>query len=692
MDYSLDDFKARFIEEAADNINDLEKALLELEKTPSDKNLVEKIFRSMHSLKGGGGMFGFDQLSEFTHDLESIYDLIRSGSLQVSSSLLSITLESVDLLRDLINPQASNEEGVRVRFEEMKRKAQTLVRNETEGVLSSIRLNQLPQDEKDGTEAERTTYYVRFSPDPEVLMNGTNLLYLIDELYSLGSVMARPHYQATPLLEELEPAKCYVWWELIVATSKQVQEICDVFIFVEDTSEIDIETLADLDLLANHTFVDKVTEMFHPETAIDLSALRLFIKNKFTKQDNINEEAQILKENSSNVYKSNSVTSLRVSSEKVDGLMNLVSELVISQERLNLVSRQYEIPDLKLVANTLEKLTAQLRDNTFSISMIPIESLTMRFQRLVRDLGNELEKEIIFSTEGEDTELDKSMIERLTDPLLHIIRNSIDHGIETALEREKAGKSRVGTIKLKAFYSGASVILEVTDDGAGMDPEIIRAKAIEKGIIKKDDLLSEQEIFNLVFLAGFSTRKNVSKVSGRGVGMDVVMKNISAIRGDVKIFSQPGIGTTVTINLPLMLSIIDGLLVWIGSNKYVIPLSLVDRIFSLETDHINKVFNRIIVLEGVQYPYFDLHHCFALQEDRPGRMQAVLVSYNGQKVAFSVDQVVGKIQAVLKPLGTLYHDHKFLSAATIMGDGTIALVVDPNAIINEFNSANIFLN
>ncbi|MBN1185418.1 MAG: chemotaxis protein CheA [Bacteroidales bacterium] len=690
MDYSLDDFKARFIEEASDNINDLEKALLELEKTPSDRNLVEKIFRSMHSLKGGGGMFGFDQLSEFTHDLESIYDLIRSGSLQVSSSLLSITLESVDLLRDLINTQGSIEGPLSVRFEEMKRKVQTLVRNETEGILSSVKLNQLPRVEEKNAAAGLTTYYVRFLPDSEVLMNGTNLLYLIDELYSLGSVLTRPHYQTTPLLEDLEPAKCYVWWELFVATSKKMQEICDVFIFVEDTSEIDIEKLADLDLLSNPVFADKVNELFHQGMAIDLSSLRLFIKNEITKPENLPEEAQILKENSSSSYKSNSVTSLRVSSEKVDGLMNLVSELVISQERLNLVSRKHEIPDLKLVANTLEKLTAQLRDSTFSISMIPIESLTMRFHRLVRDLGNELGKEITFTTEGEDTELDKSMIERLTDPLLHIIRNSVDHGIETAIEREKAGKSREGTIKLKAFYSGASVILEVSDDGAGMDPEIIRAKAVAKGIIRKEDLLSEQEIFNLVFLPGFSTRENVSKVSGRGVGMDVVMKNISAIRGDVKIYSQPGIGTTVTINLPLMLSIIDGLLVWIGNNKYVIPLSLVDRIFSLESDQINKVFNRIIVLDGVQYPFFDLHDCFSLQEERPDRMQAVLVTYNGQKVAFSVDQVVGKIQAVLKPLGKLYHDHKFLSAATIMGDGTIALVIDPNAIISEFNSANIF--
>lgn len=682
MDNSYNQFKLRFIEEATDHINDLERALLELERDPANGELVELVFRAMHSLKGGGGMFGFDKLSEFTHDLENIYDLIRSGALEVSSPLLSITLKSVDLLRDLLDDASFNSVRTTQRYHELKRQVNEVVKVETQGLIAGLVNSKASIEKLNQVKQQTATYHIHFRPGAGVLQNGTNLLYLIDEICEMGSVVAVPLVGEVPVLCDFDPVKCYLGWDLVVATEKTVQDLRDVFLFVEDDSKIEIEKLADEDLLSKEEIRAMIEGLAVSGGNMAPGAFKEMIRQALCSEVVAADEFQ--DGQPCQASKMSQQSSLRVSSEKIDGLMNLVSELVISQERLGLIAGQHHIPELKQVAHTIQKLTAQLRDSTFGISLIPIESLTMRFQRLVRDLGAELGKEIDFITEGEETQLDKSMIERLTDPLLHIIRNSIDHGIELPQERELAGKPVKGRIRLKAFYSGANVIMEISDDGAGIDPAVIRTKAIAKGFIDRDAVLSEQEILNLLFYPGFSTRDCVSAVSGRGVGMDVVKKNIEAIRGEVVLSSVPGRGTTVKINLPLVLSIIDGLLVTVSENQYVIPLSSVDHIYPLESSELGRVFNNQIVLNGIQYPFFNLRNVFSSTGELPRRMEAVLVNDNGQKVAFSVDRVNGKIQAVLKPLGKFYHNHKFLSAATIMGDGAIALVLDPSAIIKKY--------
>jgi two-component system chemotaxis sensor kinase CheA len=380
-----------------------------------------------------------------------------------------------------------------------------------------------------------------------------------------------------------------------------------------------------------------------------------------------------------------SISSIRVSSEKLDSLMNLVSELVTTQARLSLFAEQNNIAELTGISENVQKLSRQLRDTAFSIVLIPIEHMLTRFQRLVRDLSNDLKKDVIFITEGAETELDKTIIESLSDPLMHIIRNSLDHGIEETQERIKKGKPKQGKITLKAFYSGANVHIRITDDGAGIDPEQIREKAISKGIIPPDKKLSNKEILDLVFLPGFSTAKKVTDVSGRGVGMDVVKRKIADIRGEVEIESELGVGTTIVIKLPLTLSIIDGLLVKVEDIHYVLPLSAVDKIYAVERKDLYNKFNNIVVLEGKQVPYFSVRKEFELSESTQDIEQVIVVNFEDNHVGLIVDYVVGEYQAVLKPLGRHYKKQEMISGATILGDGSIALVLDINKIIKLFS-------
>lgn len=680
---SFESFQDKFIEEATDNINDLEKALLELELSPTNKGLIERVFRAMHSLKGGGAMFGFMRLSEFTHKMENIYELVRSGQIQISTSLLSVTLKSVDLLKDLLNPGIIDSPHVTTRFKNLSQAIDEILAKEAQMLITSVGNSLGSVEEKTKEITQMATYYVHFYPETHVMENGTNLLYLIDELYSLGQVFVISGLRSIPSLEEINPLHSYVFWDLFIATDKGQNAISDVFIFVDDESAIEIHKICSSNLLDNGSFVEHLKYLSTKQNEIELSDLSDFLGlSNFEENKPIINSAIV----SGEEPKLRSSSSIRVASEKIDGLMNLVSELVITQERLNMLASKFLIPELKMVTENIQKLTGQLRDSAFSISLIPVESLLTRFQRLIRDLSGELGKQVIFTASGTETELDKTMIESLTDPLLHIIRNSIDHGIEQPDIRIKNGKDPSGHISLNAFYSGANVVIQVVDDGAGMDPQKIRIKAIEKGLILDDDRLSEQELLNMVFTPGFSTLSEITEISGRGVGMDVVKRNITAIRGEVALESESGKGTSVSITLPLVLSIIDGLLVRINETQYVIPLSLTDRIYPVDSELMNRSLINLITLDGVQIPFFNLRCELDLKGVPPKQSQMVVVNHKGIKVALAVDQVIGKIQAVLKPLSRLYSNQKMISAATIMGDGAIALVLDTNAIIKQLSN------
>ncbi len=675
----MDKFKEKFIEEATDLIEGLEKALLLLEQKPDDAGLIQQVFRVMHTLKGNSSMFGFELIDRYTHNLETVYDLIRGKKLKLTRDVLDVTLASVDHLKLLLDENNYSDPDFMTLHNSLIARVSKLIDANT---VNERREDSSQQNNANIIPKEVFTYYIRFEPASDIFKNGTNPLYLIDEIHILGKAKVFAHLNRIPLLNELDTKQCYTYWEIILVTSSDVREINDVFIFVEGESKIEVQRIAEEDILIDDHFSSEITRIAKIQKEIGFAtakktaeeAKKLFFQNKAAtiKRDKVG-------------LKDTLISSIRVSSEKLDVLMNLVSELVTTQARLSLFAEQNNISELSGISENVQKLTRQLRDTAFGIVLIPIENMLTRFQRLVRDLSNELNKDVIFVTEGAETELDKTIIESLSDPLMHIIRNSLDHGIEDAQERIKKGKPKQGKITLKAFYSGANVHILISDDGAGIDLEIIRDKAIAKGIISPDKKLTRKEILDLVFLPGFSTAKKVTDVSGRGVGMDVVKRKISDIRGEVELESELGVGTTITIILPLTLSIIDGLLVKVDETHYIIPLSSVDKIYAVERKHIYESFNNVLILEGKQVSFFNVRKEFDLADGTQNMEQVVVVNYEDNRVGLIIDSVVGEYQAVLKPLGKHYKRQEIISGATILGDGSIALVLDTNKIIKLFS-------
>ncbi len=678
----MDSFKKKFIEEATDLIEGLEKALLALEDNPNDPALVQQVFRVMHTLKGNSAMFGFELIDAFTHEMETVYDLIRNGKLQVTREVLDVTLASVDHLKVLLNEDHYANPEVQANHAELLSKVANFTKPEP-GKVAPREVKKTQGKTDDGV----STYYVYFEPVKEIFNNGTNPLYLLDELHTCGKTLVFGHLNRLPKLKELNPEHCYTYWEAIVATTQEVSSISDVFIFVEDESTIDIQKVADVNLLKDDRFVYELEDLARIHKDVGLNAVQKLADEAMRRQTQ--EKSNVIKKEKL-TSKDTTISSIRVSSEKLDLLMNLVSELVTTQARLSLFAEQNGVPGLMPIAENVQKLSRQLRDTAFSIVLIPIENMLTRFQRLVRDLSNELGKEVIFITEGAETELDKTIIESLADPLMHILRNSLDHGIEDGDLRVKKGKPRQGKITLKAFYSGANVMIQIADDGAGIDSSLITEKAIAKGIITPDRKLTRKEVLDLVFLPGFSTARQVTDVSGRGVGMDVVKRKIADIRGEVEIESEVDEGTIITIKMPLTLSIIDGLLVKVDETHFIIPLSLVDKIYAVEHTKIVNTFNNVVVLDGKQIPFFYIRREFDLPDNNAYWEQAIVVNFEEKRVGLIVDSVVGEYQAVLKPIGKHYKNQDMISGATILGDGTVALVMDTNKIIKTFAHHEVF--
>ncbi len=669
----MDNLQKKFIEEATDNINDLEEALLSLEKQTGDKELIERIFRALHTLKGTGAMFGFNHISELTHDLENIYDLIREGKKEITENIISITLQSADHLRNLLADQKLE---IQDNIELQSQLIIKIKKIENESLEKELTL--IHTKEREESLANFKSYYIYFQPNPTLLKNGNNPLYLIDELNTLGEIIVYPHFQIVPEIDFIDPEICYIYWEIILATPKNVSDISDVFIFVDDECALEIQFLNDGNIFKTENVKDKLEKLKTQEQESYLLQIQNIIKKsiKFSPKSHGKDDVQ----------KANLISSIRVASEKLDSLMNLVSELVTTQARLTLYAENEGKTELTTIAENVQKLSRQLRDIAFDIVLIPIETVITRFQRLVRDLSSELKKRVIFTSKGTDTELDKTIIESLTDPLLHIIRNCIDHGIEKPEERIKKGKPEEGNILFNAYYSGTNVVIEISDDGAGIDTDKIKNKAIKNGLISEDQIISASEIYDLLFLPGFSTATKVTDVSGRGVGMDVVKRKIAEIRGEVKLDSETDKGTTLTITLPLTLSIIDGLLVRISDIHYIIPLTAVNKIFAVSHDDIKSAFNNHIKLDENLYPFFNLRKEFEMQDIAQKNEQVILIQYQEKQVGIVVDHVVGEYQAVLKPLGKHYKEQEMISGATILGDGTVALVLDTNKLINTIST------
>lgn len=679
----MENFRDKFVDEANDLINDLEKTLLELEADPTNMDVIQSVFRVMHSLKGGSAMFGFHKMDKFTHYLENIYDLIRNGKLKVDGEILNVTLNSVDHLRNLLQEQDDSDTTNASQNEALMSRIAAII--EKNGVQDETAPAKNIQSESTVADVPKTaTYYISFKPHTNIFNFGTNPLFLIDELCDLGEAKVVARTGNIPSFDELKPNSCYTYWDVFLATNAGINLISEVFIFVDDQCDLTVRKISEINLFKEKSFNGIIEETVNSGKDIDIDQLMLLtseLEKVYQKQKN---DSVAEKTNAVNIHGS-TISSIRVSSEKLDNLINWVSELVTIQARLSLFAQESNIPGLVPMAEEVEKISRRLRDDVFSIRLIPIENMVTRFQRLVRELSQELNKDVTFKVEGTDTELDKNIIESLNDPLMHIIRNSMDHGIEDAETRLAAGKTAKATILLKAYYSGANVIIQVTDDGQGMDPEKIRSKAIMQGLILPDSQLSDKEIIDLVFQPGFSTAQKVTKVSGRGVGMDVVKRKISEIRGEVDVDTAVGKGTTITIKLPLTLSIIDGLLVRVADTKYVIPLASVKKCYEFKHTELTGAVNNLIRTDNREIAFISFRDVFNIPGDPPEQEHVVVVQYGDMSIGIAIDDIIGQYQAVLKPLGRLYRDQQTISGATILGDGTVALVVDTNKLIATFS-------
>ncbi len=689
-----------FKEEAYELLGELEEALLELEEQPTDTDLIGRVFRAMHTIKGSGAMFGFDEIATFTHEVETVFDAVREGRLEVTGELINLTLSARDLIREMLDASDGGEGVEKEKTEAvvagLRRLLPTTSTSTSESQANDSGENRRDNETSAGGSADRSaTYRVRFKPAKEIFAMGSNPLLLLDELRSLGECVVVAQTDQVPGLEEIDPEACYISWDIVLTTTRGENAIRDVFIFVEDDCELRIDLLDDPDIQEDEAYKrfgeilvergdiapDAVNEALNRQKRLGDILVEQGVVDKGKVEAALAEQEQVRKARQKRQATENA-SSIRVSAEKLDGLVNLVGELVIVQARLSQLAAGGDSPTLLALGEELEHLTAELRDSALGIRMLPIGTTFSKFKRLVRDLSGELGKEVDLTTDGAETELDKTVIERLNDPLVHIIRNSIDHGIEPPDVRTGAGKPRRGRVHLSASHSGANVVIRIVDDGAGMDADAIREKAVEKGLIPPDGDLSEKDLFGLIFAPGFSTAKTVTGVSGRGVGMDVVKRNIEALRGSIDVSSTRGQGSEITIKLPLTLAIIEGLQVAVGDDRFVLPLALVEECIELSRSDVARAHGRHMVnVRNELVPYIRLREWFGIHGTVPEIEQVVITESDGDRVGLVVDNVIGEHQTVIKNLGAMYRNVEGISGATIQGDGTVALILDVPRLI-----------
>jgi two-component system chemotaxis sensor kinase CheA len=684
-------------EEAYELLAALEEALLELEERPEDMEVVGRVFRAMHTIKGSGAMFGFDDIASFTHTIETVYDMVREGNLAVTQDLISLTLSACDQVKAML---AASQDGNSVddaRTKELTESFKSYLLLEDEPA-SGATCEPAPATDASLDGSPMLTYRIGFRPMPHIFSNGTNPVLLLNELRNLGECSVVCQMKDLPELQHIDPEGCYTSWDIILTTNRDVNAIKDIFIFVEDVCDLTIEPVNNPSADETDPSYKKVGEILIERGDIQQEDLEKALKaqkriGEVLVETGVVEKSKVKsalleQEHVRTMRKKRLATdetsSIRVPALKLDALVNLVGELVTVQARLSQFSSRNNDPDLMGIAEEVEHLSAELRDIAMGIRMLPIGTIFTKFKRLVRDLSAELGKDISFITEGEETELDKTVIDKLSDPLVHLIRNSIDHGIESPEARMAAGKPSQGTIHLSAEHSGAYVLISVRDDGAGLDTHAIRNKAIEKGLISAEASLSEKEIFELILAPGFSTASAVTSVSGRGVGMDVVKSSIESFGGTVEITSTRGKGTTITLKLPLTLAIIDGLLVNTAGEAFVIPLGAVVECVDLtQTDILHSHGRHLIKVREEIIPYIYLREFFGIWGKRPDIEQVVISDLGGKRVGFVVDKVIGQHQTVIKNLGHLFKATDGISGATILGDGSVALILDIHKLIQQ---------
>lgn len=680
----MEELKAQFIEDAKELLADLEKKVLEVEQDPNNKATVEDIFRVMHNLKGASGMYGFDNIGRLTHDLETLYDLVREGIVSIDKRIIDITFASSDILRELLYNQDAIPDEMREDFEDMIAQLTNMVA-EFEGAES------VPSSKN---EASGGMFYIVLKPYKEIFSRGVNLEYFFDDLACVGEHVVKLHNTDLNLAQQFDKKECSGVWEIVVKSPEGEGPVKDLFIFMLD-DEYEIIAL-DANFANNAALKNTVSTNYKDSKFSDTEQfIKSFCGECLKESAVVGAPAAKAKEvvaaakteqigaakiaRVKNLTDSKADDTIRVASKKLDTLMNLVSELVTTKAHLGLIAESVQEPRLTKAIEAVEKLSKQLSDLALDVRLMPLESLIVNFKRLVRDVSSSVNKDVHFEIEGADTELDKTIISGLEKPLMHILRNAIDHGLESKEVRLARNKPAQGMVKLVAFYSGANVFIQVQDDGGGIDKKKVIAKAIEKGLIKPDEKLSEREIYNILFLPGFSTAETLSGISGRGVGMDVVKQQLEDLRGEVEVTSEDGLGTTFTLKLPLTLSIIDTLHVKIDSSDYLIPLSDVEGCINRDVSEMQNTSNSIILNDSL-IPLINLRKAFNLLPSKSIMQKMVVVRKEDKTLALTVDEVIGEHQAVLKSLGEVFRKQDFVSGASIMGDGSVSLVLDTNKL------------
>ena len=681
---TLDDALVTFIVESGELLEAMEEALLSIGAGPADPEAVNAIFRAAHTIKGSAGLFGIDQMVAFTHVAESVLDEVRRDAGLLDGELVTLLLECRDHMGCLL--ATVRDSGI-APDPALEQAGRPLVQRLQRYLEPRVPVHQ-PSD----------TWHIVLQFGPLVLQNGMDPMSFLRYLGTLGTLeKVVTASAAMPPLAEMDAEQCYLGFEIDLRSQAAKAEIEAVFEFVRDDCEISIappsqevrETIRRIEAAPGAD--EKLGEALVRAGGVTQGELAAALRQQAGAPDQpIGQiliaqgaavppvvEAALARQGRARDAKNLEGGSIRVDADKLDHLINLVGELIISTASANLIARRAQNLQFQECSATLSALVEEVRNSALQLRMVKIGATFNRFQRVVHDVARELGKEIVLEVSGEDTELDKTVVEKIGDPLTHLVRNAMDHGIEPAAVREQRGKSAVGSIGLDAYHDSGTIVIEVRDDGGGLNRERILAKAVERGLAEAGKPMSDEDVFALVFEPGFSTAEQVTNLSGRGVGMDVVKRNITALRGSVSIASTEGVGTTVTVRLPLTLAIINGFQVAVGRSVFVIPLDMVEECVELRALDGHDVAD----LRGQVLPLIRLRQLFAVAGEAGPRQSVVVVKYAGQRAGLVVDSLLGESQTVIKPLGKLFQRLECVSGSSILGSGDVALILDVPALI-----------
>ncbi|REL35313.1 chemotaxis protein CheA [Thalassotalea euphylliae] len=713
MSLDLSQFIPTFLEESFEGLELMESSLLNLEH--GDDETINSIFRAAHSIKGGAGTFGFGHVTDFTHLVETLLDEMRDGRREIKNEEVEVLLASVDCIRLMIEAIQNDDDYDPSSIEETSERLSILLANGEDNASDG---KSVAADEP---MLLGKIWQITFIPEHHLVQTGNDPLLLFNALEDLGELIVLAKTEQLPSITEIDVEELYIHWQLtLMSDNASEADIREVFEWVEDECELDINLLSDdtpappssvdeqpVNKAPNTITVDSETieelpsHLNEADVALEQAASKALAEQEVAAENNApaqsssSQPTQATKpaaktQTSKTPAKGKGDTgSIRVGVDKVDSLINLVGELVITQSMLSELGNDFDLSKVEKLTAGLEQLlqnTKELQESVMRIRMLPISFAFNRFPRLIHDLAKKTGKDIELIINGENTELDKTVMEQIGDPLVHLVRNAVDHGIEPADKRLAAGKSAQGTIWLDAYHQGGSIVIEIKDDGGGINREAVFNKALEKGLIDANASLTDQQVFDLIFEPGFSTAQAVSDISGRGVGMDVVKKNIQALGGRIQVDSVPGEGSTFKVYLPLTLAILDGQLVKVGDEVFVVPLITIVESLQAKADLINRVSGDMVLyrLREDNVPVIPIFELFNLPAEHQTVDNAlmVVVEADGQKVGLMVDDLLAQQQVVIKSLKDNYQDVAGISGATILGDGSVAMILDIPGIIS----------